>query len=100
MTTAFRSSRGRSTSSSSRRCRGGRRTATASRPSSSGALGLDDSALYHALARLEGRGLVTAEWGVTENNRRARYYQLTARGREHLRAEAATWTRYAKMVAG
>lgn len=67
---------------------------------SDGALALDDSGLYQALYRLEGRGLVTAEWGVTENNRRARYYRVTARGRTHLKQETATWVRYAATVTG
>ncbi len=65
---------------------------------SHGALLLDDSALYQALYRLEERGLIEATWGVTENNRRARYYQLTAAGRRQLRTEAATWRRYAEAV--
>ena len=67
---------------------------------SSGALDVDDSALYHALHRMEERGLITAEWGVTENNRRARYYGVTSAGRGHLRAETARWLRYAEMVSG
>jgi transcriptional regulator len=67
---------------------------------SRGALALDDSGLYQALYRLEGRGLLAAEWGVTENNRRARYYRITAAGRAHLRAETATWLRYAETVTG
>jgi PadR family transcriptional regulator, regulatory protein PadR len=50
--------------------------------------------------RLEGRGLVTAEWGVTENNQRARYYKLTRAGRAHLVAETAQWVRYAETVTG
>ena len=65
---------------------------------SRGALALDDSALYQALYRLEGRGLITAEWGVTENNRRARYYRIGTSGRAHLRRETATWVRYAATV--
>jgi PadR family transcriptional regulator, regulatory protein PadR len=65
---------------------------------SDGNLALDDSGLYQALYRLEGRGLVAADWGVTENNRRARYYKLTAAGRAHLRRETATWMRYAGTV--
>ncbi len=65
---------------------------------SSGRLDVDDSALYQALHRMEGRGLVDAEWGVTENNRRARYYRITAAGRAHLRAESARWVRYAETV--
>lgn len=67
---------------------------------SDGALALDDSGLYQALYRLEGRGLVTAEWGVTGNNRRARYYSVTPKGRAHLRQETATWVRYATTVTG
>ena len=49
---------------------------------------IDDAALLQALHRLEERKLITAEWGVTENRRRARYYRLTAGGRAHLRAES------------
>ena len=67
---------------------------------SGGALALDDSALYQALYRLEGRGLIAAEWGVTENNRRARYYSIAAAGRAHLRRETTTWLRYAETVTG
>ena len=65
---------------------------------SGGALGVDDSALYQALHRLEGRGYVEAVWGVSENNRRARYYTLTPAGRRHLRAETDTWLRYTQSV--
>src|SRR5919199_5053348 len=65
---------------------------------SAGALAVEDSALYQALHRMEERGLIAAEWGVTENNRRARYYELTAAGRAHLRAETARWVRYAETV--
>jgi PadR family transcriptional regulator, regulatory protein PadR len=65
---------------------------------SGGTLTIDDSALYQALHRLEGRRLVKAEWGVTENNRRARYYALTARGRTQLEREATTWQRYTESV--
>jgi PadR family transcriptional regulator PadR len=57
-----------------------------------------DSALYKALHRLEDSGAIDAEWGVTENNRRARYYSLTPRGREIMRAEVATWKRYVAAV--
>ena len=67
---------------------------------SHGALALDDSALYQALYRLEGRTLVAADWGVTENNRRARYYRVTDAGRAHLARETATWVRYAATVTG
>ncbi len=67
---------------------------------SGGRLEVDDSALYQALYRMEQRGLVTAEWGVTENNRRARYYRVTAAGRAHLRAETARWLEYSETVTG
>jgi len=65
---------------------------------SSGSLGIDDSALYQSLQRLETRGLVEGEWGVTDNNRRARYYRLTAAGRRGFRTQADAWSRYAKSV--
>lgn len=65
---------------------------------SAGALGVDDSALYQALHRLEAKRLVEAEWGVTENSRRARYYQLTPQGRAELRSETDTWERYTMSV--
>jgi PadR family transcriptional regulator PadR len=65
---------------------------------SGAALVLDDSALYQALYRLEGKGLIAAEWGVTENNRRARYYRLTKTGKAHLGRETASWLRYAEAV--
>jgi transcriptional regulator len=63
-----------------------------------GSLDVDDSALYQAVYRLEGRGLLEAEWGVTENNRRARYYTITAAGRTHLRAETKQWVQYSDLV--
>jgi DNA-binding PadR family transcriptional regulator len=47
---------------------------------------------------MEQRGLIAAEWGITENNRRARYYKVTATGRSHLRAETARWLEYAETV--
>jgi PadR family transcriptional regulator PadR len=65
---------------------------------SGGTLAIDDSALYQALHRMEERGLITAEWGITENNRRARYYGMTPAGRAHLRAETTRWVRYARTV--
>jgi PadR family transcriptional regulator, regulatory protein PadR len=67
---------------------------------SDGTLGVDDSALYQALHRLADRGLVAAEWGVTETGRRARFYRLTPAGRKKLKAETATWLRYTKAVSG
>lgn len=65
---------------------------------SHGTLGIEDSALYQALQRLETRRLVRAEWGVSDNNRRARYYTLTSAGRTHLREESSSWLRYAGAV--
>jgi PadR family transcriptional regulator, regulatory protein PadR len=59
-----------------------------------------DSALYKALHRLEDAGAIEAEWGVTENNRKAKYYSLTAKGRQMLRAETATWKRYVAAISG
>jgi PadR family transcriptional regulator PadR len=61
-------------------------------------LDIEDSALYQAVYRLEEKGLLQADWGVTENNRRARYYKLTAAGRAHLRAETKNWVQYADTV--
>ena len=58
-------------------------------------LTLEDRALYLALHRLEEKGWVESEWGLCDNNRRAKFYQLTARGRAHLRAESSHLTRYA-----
>jgi transcriptional regulator len=65
---------------------------------SGGMLTLDDSGLYQALYRLEGRALISAEWGVTENKRRARYYGVTRAGRTYLAKETANWVRYAETV--
>lgn len=66
--------------------------------SSDDALEVEDRALYVALHRLQSRGLVEGEWGVSENNRRAKYYRLTSEGRRALRQETARWTRYAEAV--
>lgn len=63
-----------------------------------GKLDLEDSALYQAVYRLEERGLLAAEWGVTANNRRARYYTLTTAGRAYLRAETKNWLQYAQVI--
>ncbi|HVE78926.1 MAG TPA: PadR family transcriptional regulator [Gemmatimonadaceae bacterium] len=65
---------------------------------SGGVLGIDDSALYQALQRLEERGVLEARWQLSENNRRARYYRLTAAGRKQLRAQTTSWLRYAGAV--
>jgi transcriptional regulator len=63
-----------------------------------GVLAMDDAALYQALHRLEERTLLEATWGLSENNRRAKYYALTVAGRRQLRTEASTWRRYAEAV--
>jgi transcriptional regulator len=63
-----------------------------------GVLAIEDAALYQALHRLEARDWIEAEWGLSENNRRAKYYSLTAEGRRELRAEVTTWKRYAEAV--
>jgi PadR family transcriptional regulator, regulatory protein PadR len=62
-------------------------------------LRVEEGALYPALHRLELRGLVRGEWGISENNRRAKYYRLTAAGRRHLAEESSTWARLAGAVA-
>ena len=61
-------------------------------------LQIEDGALYTALHRLEKRGLVESTWGVSENNRKAKFYQLTAPGRKQLGLRSALWERYAKAV--
>ena len=61
-------------------------------------LQIGQGSLYPALYRLERQGLVTSEWRVTENNRRARYYSLTRAGRERLRQERAEWQRVSRAV--
>jgi transcriptional regulator len=61
-------------------------------------LEVNQGSLYPALHRLEDRGWVAAEWGVSENNRRARFYRLTAAGRRQLALERAAWERYAGAV--
>jgi PadR family transcriptional regulator PadR len=61
-------------------------------------LQIEDGALYTALHRLDRRGLIDAEWGLSENNRKAKYYRLTASGRRQLRAQSERWARYARAV--
>lgn len=63
-----------------------------------GELEIVDAALYKSLHRLARSGAVTATWGLSENNRRAKYYALTAAGRRRLGAETATWRRFATAV--
>jgi transcriptional regulator len=67
---------------------------------SAGTLEVNDSALYQAVYRLEERGLAKASWGTTENNRRARYYEITPSGRRHLAEETVRFLRYAETVSG
>ena len=62
---------------------------------SGGALLVEQGALYPALARLEHQGLLDAEWGTSDNNRRAKYYRLTAAGRKRLKTETERWARLA-----
>ena len=68
------------------------------RERSNEALRIEEGALYPALHRLEKRGLLEAEWGVSENNRRAKFYTLTPRGRAQLRSETQQWVAYAAAV--
>jgi PadR family transcriptional regulator PadR len=58
-----------------------------------GALDIEQGALYPALYRLEHQGLLSAEWGTSDNNRKAKFYRLTAAGRKRLRAETERWNR-------
>lgn len=64
-----------------------------------GALQIQQGALYPALYRLESQGLIESEWGVSDNNRRAKYYKLTALGRQRLRDDSASWNRLALAMA-
>jgi PadR family transcriptional regulator PadR len=62
-------------------------------------LRVEEGSLYPALHRMEQDGLVSAEWGISENNRRARHYQLTAKGRKQLAEEEKNWERLTQAVA-
>lgn len=61
-------------------------------------LRIEEGSLYPALRRLEDKAFISSDWGISENNRRARYYSLTPAGRAHLKREAAAWTRYSGAV--
>ena len=61
-------------------------------------LRIEEGSLYPALHRLETRGWIESDWGTSENNRRAKFYTLTPKGRAQLRTEAATFTRFAHAV--
>src|SRR5688572_26782880 len=63
------------------------------------ALDIPQGSLYPALYRLEHQGLIVAEWGQSENNRKAKYYTVTATGRRRLREETAGWDRFASAIA-
>ena len=63
------------------------------------ALRVEEGSLYPALNRLEDKGMVEGEWGVSENNRRAKFYSLSSRGRQALHAEAESWNRFAAAIA-
>ena len=66
---------------------------------SDAALLVEQGSLYPALHRLEERGWIRPQWGTSENNRRARFYALTPKGRRHLHAETSRWERLARAVA-
>ncbi len=68
------------------------------RDATKGELEIEDGALYQALHRLEDRGLVGSEWGLSQNSRKAKYYRLTPAGRRHLTAQTSQWERYAAAV--
>lgn len=63
-----------------------------------GALSLNQGTVYPALLRLEQKGWIRSQWGTSENNRRARFYTITAAGRRQLEAETETWTRTVSIV--
>jgi transcriptional regulator len=62
------------------------------------ALQIEEGSLYPALYRLERRGWIEAQWGISDTNRRAKFYELTARGREQLRVQTSQWTQFAAAV--
>ena len=79
--------------------RHGYSVATWIRETSGETLNVEDRALYVALHRLEDRGWVESEWGLSENNRKAKYYQLTKAGRRQLSIESAQWNRISLAIA-
>ncbi len=68
------------------------------RSTTDGTLQVEDGALYTSLHRMEKRGWVAAEWGISDNNRRAKYYSLTKAGRAELAKASGNWARYAEAV--
>jgi PadR family transcriptional regulator PadR len=65
---------------------------------SENALEIEQGSLYPALHRLQDRGLLTSEWGVSDNNRKAKFYQLTAKGRKHLNSETSRWRQMTRAI--
>ena len=63
-----------------------------------GSLALNQGTIYPALLRLEQKGWIKSDWGTSENNRRARFYSITAAGRRHLAAETSSWARTVEIV--
>jgi transcriptional regulator len=61
-------------------------------------LKIEDGSLYPALYRMEGRGWISSEWSLSENNRRAKFYKLTKSGRKQLEAETANWSRVSQAI--
>lgn len=68
------------------------------RETTDGALRIEEGALYTSLHRMEKRGWLESDWGLSENNRRAKFYRLSAPGRKQLRSATRTWSRYAEAV--
>lgn len=68
------------------------------RSTTEGTLQIEDGALYTALHRMEKRRWLTSTWGQSENNRKAKYYKITAAGRKHLEARSKTWSKYSDAV--
>jgi len=68
------------------------------REATEGQLRLEDAALYPSLHRLEARGQIESEWGLSDNNRRAKFYRLTGSGQRALKAESTTWRQYVDLV--
>lgn len=77
----------------------GYQIARAIKASSQDVLQVEEGALYPALHRIEGRGWITASWGLSENRRRAKFYELTAEGREALEQQSRSWDEYVAAVA-
>ena len=61
-------------------------------------LSIEEGSLYPALFRMDRRGLIKSKWGITETKRRAKFYELTKKGRKQLEAEATNWQRFAEAV--